>query len=132
MAIKSFGVTVTVGGTAVLGLVDVSLPEVDVTDIDVTTHASEDGYREFVGGLKDGGVMTLSGKYLIGDAGQVKLRDPEQQGGDPVAIVVTFSDLSTAEFDAVIKGYGVNNPLDEDVQFTSSLKISGPVTYAAA
>ena len=130
MAIKSFGVTVSVGGTAVLGLVDVSLPEVAVTDIDVTTHASTDSYREFIGGLKDGGVMTLSGKYLIADTGQVKLRDKAQQGGNPVAIVVEFSDNSTASFNAVIKGYGVSNPLDEDVTFTSSLKISGPVTYA--
>ena len=130
--IKSFGVAVTVATNIIGGLTDVTLPEVEVTDIDTTTHDSSGGFREFVGGLKDGGVVTLSGDYNIADAGQTYLRNPANVGTTPVAVVVTFSDDSTATFNAVVKGYGVNNPLDEVVTFTASLRISGSITYAAA
>ena len=130
--IKSFGVTVEVDGNAIGGLTDVSIPEVEVTDIDTTTHDTEGGYRTFVGGLKDGGTLTISGLYDIANTGQVFLRTAANQGGEPVEIVVTFSDGSTATFDTVVKGYGASNPLDENVTFTASFKISGAVTYAAA
>lgn len=129
--IRSFGVTVSVASNLIGGLKDVQIPEVEVTDIDVTTHDSAGGYRQFLGGLKDGGTVTLSGAYDISNTGQTYLRTAANQGGAPVAVVVTFSDDSTCTFNAVVKGYGTSNPLDEDVTFSSSLKISGAVTYAA-
>ena len=129
--IKSFGITVSVDANLIGGLTDVTLPEVEVTDVETTTHDSPDDFKEFVGGLKDGGVVTLAGIYDIADTGQVYLRTPANQGGAAVDIIVTFSDNSTAEFSAVVKGYGVTNPLDDAVTFSSSLRISGAVTYAA-
>jgi predicted secreted protein len=130
--IKSFGVTVTVATNAIGGLKSVEIPETEVTDIDVTTHDSAGGFRQFVGGLKDGGTVTLAGAYDIANAGQTYLRTAANQGAAPVAVVVTFSDGSKATFNAVVKGYGVSNPLDEDVTFNSSLKVSGAITFAAA
>ena len=129
--IKSFGVAVSVASNDIGGLTDVSIPEVDVTFVDITTHDSSN-YRDFVGGLKDGGTLTLTGAYNISDSGQSYLRTPANQGGAAVAVVVTFSDSSTCSFDAVVGGFGVSNPLDDKVEFTASLKISGDVTYAAA
>lgn len=130
--IKSFGVTVTVDGNAIGGLTDVSIPEVEVTEIDITSHDSEGGYKEYVGGLKDGGTVTLTGKYNIADTGQAYLADADNQGADAVAVVVTFSDTSTCGFNAIVKGYGATNPLDDAVDFSASLKITGAVTYTAA
>ncbi len=129
--IKSFGVAVTVATNSIGGITDVSIPEVEVTDIDTTTHDTAGGYRTFVGGLKDGGVLTISGLYDIENAGQAYLRNKDNQGGEPVACTVVFSDGSEAEFEAVVKGYGVTNPLDENVTFSASLRISGPVDYTA-
>jgi predicted secreted protein len=127
--IKSFGVTVSVATNLIGGLTDVTLPEVEVTDVDITSHDSSGGFKEYVGGLKDGGVVTLSGNYDAANAGQDYLRNPANQGGAPVACVVTFSDGSKAAFNAVVKGFGVTNPLDETVGFTSSLRVSGAITY---
>ncbi len=44
---------------------------------------------------------------------------------------MTFSDGSTATFDGYVKGYGVSNPLDDTVTFSASIKVSGPVVFAA-
>lgn len=130
MAIKSFGVTVSIDGTAIGGLVSADITGGDVSFIDTTTHESTSGYREFVGGLKDGGTLELSFKYEIADTGQVKLRNPAIQG-TVVPAVVTFTDLSTASFDVVVGIPSTVNPLDEDVTSTCSCKITGPITYVA-
>jgi len=126
--IKSFGVTVSVGGTAVGGLTDVSPGGGDVTFIDTTTHDTAGGWKTYVGGLKDGGTLELTGKYDISDTGQGALRSGL---GTEEAIVVTFSDTSTAEFDGIIGAYNVSNPLDDATEFTCSIKVTGQIVYAA-
>lgn len=132
MAIKSFGVTVSVASNNIGGLTDVNLSGTDVSFVDTTTHGSADGFKEFVGGLKDGGTIELTGAYKIADAGQTYLRAAANQGGAPVAVVVEFSDGSTASCSAVVGPYTVSNPQDDKVEFTSTLKVSGKVTFAAA
>ena len=126
--IKSYGVAVTVATNAIGGLTDVNVSGTEVNFVDVTTHDSSGGYKEFVGGLKDGGTLDLTGAYNIADTGQVYLR---ANPGTSAACVVTFSDTSTATFTAIVGGYSTSNPLDDKVEFTASLKITGAVTYAA-
>jgi len=129
--IRSFGVAITVATNAIGGVESITIPETEMTDIDITTHDSTGGYKEYVGGLKDGGIVQINGKYDIGNTGQTYLRTAANQTGTAVACEITFSDGSTCSFDAVLKGYGVDNPLDEAVTFTASLRISGAVVYAA-
>ena len=127
--IPSFGVSLTVATNAIGGLTDVSVSGTDVTFVDITTHDSSGGYKQFVGGLKDGGTLELTGKYDIADTGQIYLR---ANPGVSAACVVTFSDDSTASFTAIVGGYSTTNPLDDSVEFSASLKVTGEVTYAAA
>ncbi len=129
--IVSFGTSVSVASNIIGGLTGVDIPETDINDVETTTHDTPGGNRTYAGGLKDGGVMTLSGLYDIENAGQAYLRNKDNQGGEPVACTVVFSDGSEAEFEAVVKGYGVSVDLDGSVVFTSSLRISGPVDYTA-
>ena len=128
MSIKSFGASVAVGSSTVGGLKDINPGGGDVTFVDTTTHDAEDGWKTFVGGLKDGGTLELTGNYDSGDSGQGTLRDGL---GTEESCVVTFSDSSTCSFDGIIGAYNVSNPLDDVVEFTCSIKITGPVTYAA-
>jgi len=128
MAIKSFGVAVTVNTIAIGGLTDVQPGGVDVTFIDVTAHDSAGGWKEFVGGLTDGGTLELTGNYDAADVGQVELI---AERGNSAAVVVTFSDSSTSTFSAIVGGYSLSNPLDDKVEFTCSLKVTGSITIAA-
>lgn len=125
---KSFGITVTVGGTAIGKLTDSPITGRDVNIIDVTTRSSTGNSKEFVGGLLDNGTMELTGNFDITDAGQAALLGWE---GQTKAVVVTFSDLTTASFDAVVGAVNQSAPLDDKVEFTCSLKITGPVAYVA-
>jgi predicted secreted protein len=126
--IKSFGVRAFIGSAEIGGLKTVDLPEVEVTDVDLTTHGSAGSYREYQGGLKDGGAVTIGGAYDIEDAGQGFMRTPANVGGT-YAMAVVFSDGSNATFQAVLKGYGVTNPLDENVEFSASFKMTGAVRF---
>ncbi len=129
MSIKSFGVSVTVGGTTIGGLTSVTPGGKDVNFIQTTTHEATGKAHTFIGGLIDNGSLDLEGNYDITDAGQLKLLD---DAGDTAAVVVTMSDGSTHTFSAVIGAYNIGNPLDDTVTFTCSLKVTGPITSAAS
>ncbi len=127
--IKSFGIGVTVATNAIGGLTDVSLPGIEVSMIDITTHDSSGGYREFLGGLKDAGNVELTGKYDYANTGQAYLRN---NPGASAAFVVTFSDGTKVSFSAIIGGFQVTNPLDDSAEFSCSSKITGALTWAAS
>lgn len=127
--IKSFGAILKVATNVIGKLTDVNLGGVDVSMIDVTAQDSTGGYKEYVGGLKDGGQLEMTGNYDIADTGQVYLR---ANAGATAAFELTFSNGSTATGNCIVGGYAVTNPLDNKVGFTCPLKITGPVTYAAA
>jgi len=128
MATKSFGVSVKVNTILIGELNDVTPGGVDVSNIDTTAHDSTGGWKTFIGGLTDGGSLELSGNYVIANAGQVELRS---ERGNVAAIVVTFSDTSTSTFSAVVGGFSLSNPLDDKIEFTCSLKVTGPIVIAA-
>jgi len=127
MAIKSFGIGVTINTTAIGELTDVTPGGADVNFIDVTAHDSAGGWKKFIGGLSDGGTLELTGNYKFSDAGQAALI---AQRGQQAAIVVTFSDSTTSTFNAIVGAYNLSNPLDDKVEFTCSLKVTGAITLA--
>jgi len=125
---RSYGTAVTVGGTAIGGLTDVVPGGADVNFVDMTTHDSPDGWKEFLGGLKDGGTLELTGAFDIANTGQTALRT---NLGELEAIVVTFPNDATATFDGIIGGFSTSAPMDDKVEFSCSIKITGDVVYAA-
>ena len=124
---KSFGTTVTIGGTAITGLTDISVTGADQPTIDITTHDS--AAREFVPGLADVGTLELSGKFDPADAGQDALRAAV---GTSAAFVVTLPNGSTTiGFSAIVGPCTETFPLDGTVDFSVSCKVTGAKTYSA-
>jgi len=126
MAIKSFGTKIYVGGYLVGGLTGIGVGQREATIHDVTTHESADNAREFHGGMVVGGEITLSGFYEFGDDGQDYLRDNIGQSSE---CYVIYPDNSGFAFAVEIqKPSGEDNPDDEMVLFSATIKISGPVS----
>ena len=126
--IRSFGAACTIAGTAIGGLTSIDITGGDVNAIDITTHDSADGYKEYTAGLKDAGTLELSGKHDSADAGQDLIVTHE---GTVREFIITFSDTKTATFDAIVGIKSIPNPLDDAVDFSVSCKITGKVTYSA-
>lgn len=125
---KSFGTTFSIGGTLVGGLTSIKRTGESRNFIDVTTHGSADGYKEYIAGLKDAGSCELEGLVLPEDAGQGILRTGSD---DAQACVITLTDGAEIAFDGFIQSPDDNIPLDDSVTFTASIKITGKSTLTA-
>lgn len=125
---KSFGITVTLGGTAIDGLTDVQITGRDVTAIDATTHGSSGNAREFIGGLIDNGSLELTGNFAGDSAGLTYI---EGHLGQVVAAVVTYSDASTHTFSVVVGAPSYENPMDDKIGWSCSCKITGAIAGTA-
>lgn len=125
---KSFGTALTVGGTAIGGLVSINLTGQDRNFPDATSHDSSGGFIEVVPGLKNPGSCDIEYQFDASDAGQDVLR----AGSDSVqACVVTLPNGKTVSFNAYIGVPSLAVPIDDIVTQSCTLKLSGGITYAA-
>ncbi len=122
--IKSFGARVYLNGVLVGGVTDISASGTEVAFIDNTTHDTAGGYRTFLGGLKDGGTLEVTGRYNYADDGQAEWKAEE---GMRHIFHIILSDNSGLAFYAIVGGFQTSNPLDDAVEFTATAKITGEV-----
>lgn len=100
-------------------------------DIDTTNHQSTDGFREFARGLVDAGEISFTGNWE-GDASQKLPADGILAG--PTTVLdyfrVEFPDnLGTWDARGYWKSFNVNPQLDDTMEFTGAVKISGKPTF---
>lgn len=121
---SGFGVTAEYLATgpstyATIGeLVNVSPPSPTRETIDVTHHGSPDGYREYIGSLKDGGEATLFFNYT--EDGYVILQTIFDAGSETIRL--TFPGSATLIFTMIPTGI----PLD-DVEVDGKMAMSMPM-----
>lgn len=135
----AFGTTLRLGGTtastgtAIAQVTNISGPGLSADTIDVTSHDSTTGYRQFLQGLKDGGEVTLDINYDPTGATHKNtsgglLYEFEQGTQNNYALV--FSDSSTTVWvlPAIVTGFEPSAPMDNKLSASVTLKISGKPT----
>lgn len=134
MAVNSFGTVfrfTAEGGQQVNVGSLVSIGEIacDSEEIDVTTLDSEGGYREYIQGYRDAGVVKIEGFHDAGDAGQAAMRAAFDSGKNGDA-VIAFPDGAEARFKCFVKSYSLGSAkVDGAVGFSAALRISGGVEF---
>jgi predicted secreted protein len=120
--------------TNVAELVDLSPPSMTKEQVEATHTDSPDGFREYIGGLKDGGEFSATMNYVPGNATQGNasgglLNDFLTQS-TPRNWRVTFpgSPAMMWTFKAVVTGYEVAPPIDDRVTLTATFRVAGAVT----
>jgi len=118
-----------VGGifTPIANITNISGPSRSRETIDVTTHDSPDGYMQFIGGLRDGGEVSLGVDY-----------HPTQTTHDPAADFASDLPLyhpivplprtpaeHTWDFKGIITQIGDEFPYDDKMARSITVKISG-------
>lgn len=130
---STYGVTLTRNTHLIAELTSVSTPEVTLETIDVSSHDSADSFREFIGGMLDGGEMALEGNFIAGDSdGQIGLQTDilAKTVQDfvmtwPTSLTVTFT------FTALVTKFKVGDyTIDGKQEFTATLKVTGKPTLA--
>lgn len=102
-------------------------PSLSQDELDVTDHGSPNGFREFIGGLKDAG--EVSGELLF---------DPKNATHDAISGLINeleeglvknyqilFPDASKCTFKALVTAFEPSAPLDGRITASFTMKVSG-------
>jgi len=112
-------------------VVDLSPPNKSKDAVEGTHMESEDAYREFLSGLKDGGEISVTYNRIGDDAGQEAVQDGFEYDG----AVYVFMDLPFAvpvrfAMKVVVTGLEEEVPLDDKMQGSFTGKVSGKPSLA--
>jgi len=98
--------------------------------IDVTSLDSTGGYREFIGGFRDGGTVVLSMNYTRAGLDTMK-DDFESADLQDYEIVLPDAENTTVEFTGLVTELPLTISPDDKVTQDVTIKISGEVTVAS-
>jgi len=118
--------TPTASFVTVGNVTSVSGPEIERETYDVTAHDSLNGWREFIGGLKDGGEVSLNVNYdprkhdvLVSDFEDTLPRDYK----------LTFpGTLGEWQIKLILSGFSQEAPVDDKLSAELKFKVSGKPT----
>ncbi len=105
----------------------ISGPNMTRDTIDVTSLDSTGGYREFIGGFRDGGTVQLSMNFIRASIDTMKT-DYESDDLQNYEIVLPDDENTTLEFQGLVTELPLEIPPDDKITMTVSIKISGQVT----
>jgi predicted secreted protein len=140
-AISAFGTLLKIGDggspenfTTIAEVKDISLPHFARDMIDVTTHSSTEGWREFMAGLKSGGEVTFEINFLPTDATHSYaaglLHDLEGGTLRNFKVVLTDAGNTTWTFAAIVSDFTPKAPVAGALTAAVTLKLSGKPTLA--
>lgn len=116
---------------------DISGPSTSRSTIEVTAHDSPDGWREFVGGLKDGGEVTFAISFdaelpIHSDL----LTDYDNNGCKPSKWRLSLStcgvQAATWEFGGFLTAYAPGAPVDGSNTADLTVKVTGKPVLTVA
>lgn len=117
--------------TSIANVTSVSGPEIERETYDVTAHDSTDGWREFIGGLKDGGEVSLEVNYDPRDH-DVLVADFEDSTPRNYKIVFpATAGGGNWAFAAILTGFSSEAPVDDKLTAELTFKVTGKPTITA-
>lgn len=126
-AIASYGTTIKWDGALLAEITSIEGPGVKFDTIDVTSYSSPNAFKEFIAGFGDGGEVTIEGNFIPGDAlGQIAfIADAFAKSVKEVIITLPTAAAVSWTFDALCTSLEFKQPLEGQLGFTATLKVSG-------
>ncbi|MEV2236703.1 phage tail tube protein [Micromonospora sp. NPDC049891] len=119
--------------TTIANVTSISGPNRTRETIDVTAHDSEDGWMEFIGGLKDGGEVSLELNYDPSE--DTHDLDDDFDDTEPrnyqIVILPDTEDEHTWSIAGILTEVGDEFPYDDKMGRSITIKVSGKPTLAA-
>ena len=130
MKYRGIGTTLKMGATSpvTIGqLTSIGGLELSSETVDSTTLDSAGGYREFVGGFKDGGEVSVEGYFDAATGiGHSELKTKfDAQTVEKFTIDFPAVMKTKWEFDGIVTGIGTGVDLDGLITFSATIKVSG-------
>ena len=93
--------------------------------IDVTSLDSTGGYKEFIGGFRDGGTVVLAMNFTKASYSIMK---GDFDSDTLQTYNIALPDGTSFDFDGVVTDLSMGVPTDDKVTSDCTIKVSGPVT----
>ena len=114
--------------TALAEVLSVTPPSINVETVETTHMGSDDGFREYIASLKDGGEVTVNLNYV--EASATLLQTLVLAGVETFR--VTFPGASTFTFMGIPTAFAFDDVvIDDKVAMSLTIKVTGKPTYAA-
>lgn len=119
-------------GSAIAEVVSIQGPGITRDAIDVTHLTSDDGVKEYIGGLVDGGTVTLMLNFLPGNSGQKSLFN-DLFSGTHITYEIEWSGVGANawEFDGLVTGVNPSAAKDKQAECSVTIQVSGKPTLPA-
>jgi len=130
-----FGTTFSWNSQTVALLKNIGGVELSVDMVDVTTHQSTSGFKEFLPGLADAGEVPIEGLFDYADTAgqQAMVTDAAAKTSRTVVITFPAATGATWTFTGYISKIKIADaPHDGSIPFTASIKVTGVPTFAVA
>lgn len=112
--------------TALSEVNSINGPTMTREQIDVTSLDSTGGYREYIGGFRDGGEVTLNMNFTR-DNFVTLLTDFESADNVNYQIVLNDTGATTLTFAGVVTNLPLSVPTDDKVTVDATIKVTGQV-----
>ncbi len=109
----------------------ISMGGPNITKEEIDTTALDSSAKESIGGLDDGGEITLELNWNPQDAQHVLLRS-DAEGSARLNYRLIWNDVSSTQvtFNAEVMDFGINTESNDAVKASVRLKINGALTWA--
>jgi len=114
---------------AIAEINSISGPTMTRETIDVTSLDSTGGYREFIGGFRDGGTVQLAMNFTEATYAIMKadFEDSAEKNYD-IVLITAESTYFSLEFSGVVTECPIEVTADDKVTSSVTIKVSGEVT----
>jgi len=120
--------------TTIAQVVGLGGPSISLDPLDVTNHSSVEGWKEFVGGLLDGGELTLEINFDPADGTHDSttglIKDMTDRTVRNFQLVFSDTANTTWTIPALVTGFEPAAPVDGKLSASVTLKVSGKPTFA--
>lgn len=120
--------------TTIAEVTKIGGPKFKLDTKDVTSHSSTGAWREFIPTLLDAGEVSIDGNFIPTNATQSQtsglLKDMKNRTKRNFQIVLSDTGGTTWSFAAFVTGFEVSAPVDGELSFAATLKITGAPTLA--
>lgn len=129
-AVAGVGAVFTRDSVAIAEIRNITGPGMTRDFIDVTNLDSTGGYREFIGGFRDGGELTFTMNFTIDGYGAL-LVDYESDTAQSYELILPDSGATVFSFSGYVTNLPLNITPDDAMTCDVTIKITGEVSMAS-